>query len=70
MQLATWGTYRFKADAQKCADEIMEICDELELRHSRFLTKQEIAILNFTSALHGTIPKLPRNGEYRKPDRL
>ena len=30
MQLATWGTYRFKADAQKCADEIMEICDELE----------------------------------------
>lgn len=25
MQLATWGTYRFKADAQKCADEIMEI---------------------------------------------
>lgn len=30
MQLATWGTYRFKADAQKCADEIMEICEELE----------------------------------------
>ena len=30
MQLATWGTYRFKADAQKSADEIMEICEELE----------------------------------------
>ena len=30
MQLATWGVYKFKADAQKCADEIMEICDELE----------------------------------------
>ena len=30
MQLATWGTFKFKADAQKCADEIMEICEELE----------------------------------------
>ncbi len=30
MQLATWGTLKFKADAQKCADEIMEICEELE----------------------------------------
>lgn len=30
MQLATWGTYKFKADTQKCADEIMEICEELE----------------------------------------
>nr|DAG73475.1 MAG TPA: hypothetical protein [Caudoviricetes sp.] len=30
MQLATWGAYKFKADAQKCADEIMEICNELE----------------------------------------
>ena len=30
MQLATWGTFKFKADAQKCADEIMEICNELE----------------------------------------
>ena len=30
MQLATWGTITFKADAQKCADEIMEICEELE----------------------------------------
>jgi hypothetical protein len=30
MQLATWGTIKFKADAQKCADEIMEICEELE----------------------------------------
>ena len=30
MQLATWGTIKFKADAQKYADEIMEICEELE----------------------------------------
>lgn len=30
MQIATWGTRFFKADAQKCADEIMEICDRLE----------------------------------------
>lgn len=30
MQLATWGTFKFKADAQKCADEIMGICEELE----------------------------------------
>ena len=30
MQLTTWGTFKFKADAQKCADEIMEICEELE----------------------------------------
>ena len=30
MQLATWGTFKFKADAHKCADEIMEICEELE----------------------------------------
>lgn len=30
MQLATWGTFKFKADAQKCADEIMEICEQLE----------------------------------------
>lgn len=30
MQLATWGAYKFKADAQKCADEIMKICEELE----------------------------------------
>nr|DAT54754.1 MAG TPA: hypothetical protein [Caudoviricetes sp.] len=30
MQIATWGTRFFKADAQKCADEIMEICDKLE----------------------------------------
>lgn len=30
MQLAEWGFYKFKADATKCADEIMEICEELE----------------------------------------
>lgn len=30
MEIATWGTRFFKADAQKCADEIMEICDRLE----------------------------------------
>lgn len=30
MQIATWGTRFFKADAQKCADEIMEICDNLK----------------------------------------
>ena len=30
MQLAPWGAYKSKADAQKCADEIMEICEELE----------------------------------------
>lgn len=30
MQIAEWGTISFKANAQKCADEIMEICDELE----------------------------------------
>lgn len=29
MQIATWGTHFFNADAQKCADEIMEICDNL-----------------------------------------
>lgn len=36
MQLATWGTFKFKADAQKCADEIMEICEELESAQARF----------------------------------
>lgn len=28
MITASWGTINYKADAQKCADEIMEICDE------------------------------------------
>lgn len=30
MQLAEWGIYKFNADATKCADEIMEICETLE----------------------------------------
>lgn len=30
MQLATWSIFNFKADATKCANEIMEICEELE----------------------------------------
>lgn len=30
MQLATWGTLTFKADATKCANEIMEICEEMD----------------------------------------
>lgn len=64
MQLATWGTYRFKADAQKCADEIMEICEELES------AKLEMGILNFISALRGMTPKQQRNGESQKPDQL
>lgn len=64
MQLATWGTYRFKADAQKCADEIMEICEELEsATPQQILEKLETGILNFISALRGTTPKLLRNGE-------
>lgn len=27
MLTATWGKHFFKADATKCASEIMEICD-------------------------------------------
>lgn len=30
MNKLTWGTYKFKGDVQKCADEIMQICDDLQ----------------------------------------
>ena len=71
MQLATWGTFKFKADAQKCADEIMEICQELEsATPQQILEKPETATLNFTSVLHGMIPKLLRNGEFQKLEQL
>lgn len=30
MLTATWGKHFFKADATKCASEIMEICDQME----------------------------------------
>lgn len=30
MITATWGTRSFKADATKCASEIMEICEKME----------------------------------------
>lgn len=30
MLIATWGTRKFKADASKCASEILEICNQME----------------------------------------
>ena len=41
MQIATWGTCFFKADAQKCADEIMEICEELESAATEHINKEK-----------------------------
>ena len=53
MLTATWGKHFFKADATKCASEIMEICDQMESA-----TPQQILekVQNYISALHGMIP--------------
>lgn len=64
MTVSHMGNIQIQSRCTKCADEIMEICEELEsATPQQILEKLETGILNFISALRGTTPKLLRNGE-------